>query len=207
MSRLQIKHPHLIVVLPFVWMTSSFLVIVVIMALLISMQKYPNGDQIRYSVFSAKPLVLGATTSRVYSDDAKVEKLNAVLTRYKCPMAGLGNVFVEEANRNDIPFWLVAAISFQESSCGKNTPDHPDVEETYNAWGWGVWGANVKQFDSWEHGIRVVSKYMGDKFYSKGVSDTCQIMEIYTPPSNGSWCEGVKFFGDMIENYKTPSTD
>jgi hypothetical protein len=31
----------------------------------------------------------------------------------------------------------------------------------------------------------------------------CIIMNTYTPPSNGSWCNGVKYFGDMIQNYET----
>jgi hypothetical protein len=63
---------------------------------------------------------------------------------------------------------------------------------------------HVKHFDNWEHGIATVSKYMGEKFFAKGITEPCEIMKIYTPPSNGSWCFGVKYFGNMIENYQSP---
>jgi hypothetical protein len=61
-------------------------------------------------------------------------------------------------------------------------------------------------FDSWEHGVKVVSKYMADQFHSQGVTEPCEMMKTYTPPSNGSWCDGVNFFGDIISNYKSPDS-
>ena len=57
-------------------------------------------------------------------------------------------------------------------------------------------------FDGWEHGIKVVSKYMGNTFYSEGVTDLCEIEKIYTPPSEGSWCEHIAHFRDVIEGYE-----
>lgn len=169
----------------------------------------------KYSVFASKPLVLGSVSNRVFGQDSKAEVLNKVFEVYKCPLAGMGEVFVEEADKNDIPYWLVAAIGFQESSCGKVTPKpfmegveeeeeatEENTEESYNAWGWGVYGDNVYMFDDWEHGIKVVSKYMGNTFYSKGVTDLCEIEKIYTPPSEGSWCEHIAHFRDVIESYE-----
>ncbi len=169
----------------------------------------------KYSVFASKPLVLGSVSNRVFGQDSKAEVLNKVFEVYKCPLAGMGEVFVEEADKNDIPYWLVAAIGFQESSCGKVTPKplmegvpedeeatEENTEESYNAWGWGVYGDNVYMFDGWEHGIKVVSKYMGNTFYSEGVTDLCEIEKIYTPPSEGSWCEHIAHFRDVIEGYE-----
>lgn len=114
----------------------------------------------------------------------------------------MGEVFVHEADKNNIPYWLVAAVSFQESGCGKKTPETDGVE-SYNAWGWGVWGDNKHGFDNWARGIETVSKYFGDRFYSQGYTDTCEIMKVYTPPSNGSWCRGVNYFGDEIMNFSS----
>lgn len=159
----------------------------------------------QYSIFSAKPLTLGSVSGKVYGQDSRAEVLDRVFEKYKCPIAGLGNVFVEEADKNNIPFWIVPAISFQESNCGKKTPKTQDKSETYNAWGWAVWGNNVKGFDNWEHGIKVLSKYINTKFYSKGTTELCEIMKIYTPPSDGSWCNGVTYFKEVIENYATPA--
>jgi hypothetical protein len=110
---------------------------------------------------------------------------------------------VEEADKNEIPYWLVAAVSFQESNCGKKTPEKEGVE-SYNAWGYGVWGDNVMMFENWEAGIESVSRYMGKKFISKGVTDTCEMMKTYTPPSQGSWCKGVNHFKEVITTFETP---
>ncbi len=163
-----------------------------------------NQEYNKYSIFSSKPLTALASSTNLFGGDPRSATVEKVLEAYNCPLKGYGKVFVKEADKHGIPYWLVAAIAFQESSCGKITPKSTDGEESYNAWGWGVWGKNVKTFKTWEEGISTVSKYLGDNFYSRGITNTCEIMKIYTPPSDGSWCRGVNYFGDIIQNYKTP---
>ena len=164
---------------------------------------FTNKPTIKYSVFAGQPMVMGSTSTNLEEGDARAVKIDKVFQKYKCPITGTGDIFVKYADENNIPYWMVAAVAFQESSCGKNTPK-VDGEETYNLYGWGVWGAHVKQFDSMEHGIETVSKYMNTRFFSQGITEPCDIMRVYTPPSKGSWCEGVKFFRDEIAHYETP---
>ena len=190
--------------LPILWFslsTISSIGIIFVMEFMLNISQGLNPSM--YSIFSSKPLTLGADTSRVIEEDSRAARIDQVFAKYDCPLYGLGSTFVEEADKNDIPFWLVAAVSFQESSCGKQIPYKNGVHSN-NAWGWAVYGDNVKMFDNWEHGIKVVSKYMSDNFYSKGITEPCVIMKTYTPPSQGSWCRGVEFFGDIIENYESP---
>lgn len=158
-----------------------------------------------YSIYSSKPLVIEDLRYEIYSKDSRAMKINEIYRRFNCPMEGLGEVIVAEADKNNIPWWIVPAISFQESSCGKNTPKL-ESGDTYNAWGWAVYGENVHSFDNWVRGIETVSKYLSNKFFSKGVTEPCDIMRVYTPSSNGSWCEGVNYFGDVIQGYKTPDS-
>jgi hypothetical protein len=160
--------------------------------------------QEKYISYSSKPLTIEGSSYGVYARDSRSERINSILKKYNCPMEGLGEVFVYEADKNNIPWWLVASVAFQESGCGKKTPEVNGVE-SYNAWGWGVYGDNVTMFDNWVRGIETVSKYFNEKFYSKGITNTCDIMKVYTPPSKGSWCNGVNFFGDVIQNYKSPT--
>lgn len=157
----------------------------------------------KYAIYASKPLTIEQSTSSVRTRDSRSQKINAVYRNYKCPMEGLGETFVNEADKNDIPWWLVASVAFKESSCGKNMPT-VDGKNSFNAWGWGVYGGNVAMFDNWARGIETVSKYFGDKFFSKGVTDPCEIMKTYTPPSNGSWCEDVKAFAQELQDYETP---
>lgn len=157
----------------------------------------------KYNIFASKPLDMEKSTYTINLKDSRAQKINEILKAYNCPLEGMGETIVDAADANGIPWWLVASISFQESSCGKKTPK-VDGQESYNAWGWAIYGDNVHTFDNWARGIEVVSKYLGDNFYKKGTTNVCDIMKIYTPPSNGSWCQGVTYYGDEIQNYKTP---
>lgn len=187
-----------------VWASASIVAIFAFLtSFMITPQKAKPSDTKRYAIYSSKPLTLQSSTTSIYSKDSRAQKINEVYKMYNCPLEGLGDVMVYEADKNDIPWWLVAAVSFQESSCGKKTPKTAGAE-SYNAWGWGVYGGMVFSFDNWVRGIETVSKYFSDKFYSKGINDTCEIMKTYTPPSNGSWCEGVNHFAEVIQNYETP---
>jgi hypothetical protein len=162
-----------------------------------------NNSVGKYSIFSSKPLTLLEATQEVDFKDSRAQKINEIFKAYKCPLEGLGDVFVREADKGDIPWYLAAAVAFQESSCGKNTPK-VNGEESYNAWGWEVYGSNVHTFDNWVRGIETVSSYLGKNFFSRGITDSCDIMKTYTPHSNGSWCVGVNEFADQIKNYQTP---
>lgn len=199
------KKLALLIVVPIAWFTVVSALIVFIISFLIVSNNSLLKPTLKYSIFSSRPLVLGTSTTRLLGTDPRAAKIDKVLEYFKCPMRDLGESYVQEAEKNGIPYWIVPAIGFQESSCGKNSPTI-DGNETYNAWGWGVWGDETKGFDSWEHGISVVSKYIGERFFSQGITDPCEIMKTYTPPSSGSWCEGVKYFGEIIENYKSPTT-
>jgi hypothetical protein len=189
--------------IPAIWFGTTVLTILLLILLLFFNSGVSTNKSRKYSLYSARPLVLGAMTGEAGLGDPRAAKIDQVFSSYNCPLEGLGNVFVSEADKNDIPYWVVAAISFQESSCGKRIP-MVDSLPSYNAWGWAVYGDNVKVFDSWEHGIAVVSEYMSERFFSQGVTDLCEIMRTYTPPSQGSWCEGVDYFKDIINEYKTP---
>lgn len=187
-----------------IWASASIVVIFAfITSIMVTPQKAKPTDTKRYAIYASRPLTLQSSTTSIYSKDSRAQKINEVYKMYKCPLEGLGDVMVYEADKNDIPWWLVAAVSFQESSCGKRTPKISG-SETYNAWGWGVYGGMVFSFDNWVRGIETTSKYFSEKFYSKGITNTCEIMKTYTPPSNGSWCEGVNHFANLIQNYETP---
>lgn len=157
----------------------------------------------KYSVFSSIPLTLDTVSQELDYSDSRAVRIDRVMELFNCPMAGLGEEFVKKADENDIPYWVTAAIAFQESSCGKNVPTI-DGESSYNAWGWATYGDQTYRFDNYEQGIDIVSKYLAKKFYSRGETDLCEIMKTYTPPSNGSWCKGVGYFGDFIQSYKSP---
>ena len=188
-----------VVLLPIVWvMLSTSLALSLSLYLIFNSGKFKEKGVI-YSVYAAKPLVLGDSTSSIGSSDSRSSSLNQLMEAYDCPLAGFGDKFVSEAEKNGIPYWFVAAISFQESNCGRKIPS-----DSYNAWGYGIYGGKVHKFDSWEDGIATVSLALKKYYFDQGLSEPCEIMKKYTPPSNGSWCDGIEFFKDKILNFKTP---
>ena len=154
----------------------------------------------KYNIYTAEPLVLGSSSVSLHGMDSRAKKIEGVFRAYNCPMAGTGQYIVDQADKNGIPYWLVPSIAFQESLCGKITPEKDGVE-SYNAWGWAIYGSSSKYFNNYEHGIKVLSEYLSKRFFKQGITDTCDIMRIYTPPSNGSWCKGVNYFGEKIQNF------
>lgn len=193
--------------LKLVWFgTSTTAAVALTLMLLFNPDLSNKVNSPKYSIYSSKPVVAGVATAGIGQDDARAARIDAIFEEYNCPIRNKGNVFVEEAEKNDIPYWLVAAVAFQESSCGKYTPKVEGTESS-NLWGWGVWGEHIYMFENVDEGIGVVSKYMAENFYSQGITDPCIIMKTYTPPSNGSWCKGVKFFRDQIMDYTSNSTE
>ena len=187
-----------------IWAAASIVIIFAFLtSLMVTPQKAEPEETKKYSMYSSKPLKPQTATTSIYSKDSRAQRINEVYKMYNCPLEGLGDVMVYEADKNNIPWWLVAAVSFQESGCGKKSPKIGGAE-SYNAWGWAVYGDITFSFDNWVRGIETVSEYFSKNFYSKGITDTCEIMKTYTPPSKGSWCEGVNHFAELIKNYETP---
>lgn len=185
----------------FILVPMAFVTMMLLVATTTSQQN--SAHKTKYPIYAARPHVLGESTANVASENARAATIDKVFEKWKCPLVGTGEIFVKYADANDIPYWLVAAVAFQETSCGKNIPEKDGVSSN-NLWGWGVYGNNLKMFDDMEHGVKVVSQYMSERFYQQGVTELCDIMKIYTPPSSGSWCEGVEFFKDEITEYETP---
>ncbi|MCA9302234.1 hypothetical protein H6802_02855 [Candidatus Nomurabacteria bacterium] len=187
--------------LPFAWLIFSTIVALIIIIYLNNSMLQASAPSNIFAYLGSQPKVLGVSDHAIFMQDSRVQKLEGVFKKYKCPIQGYGAKFVDEADKNNIPYWLVASIAFQESSCGKNVATNAAGETTNNLWGWAIYGKNAKTFDNIDHGIEVVSKYLHQTFYSKDITDTCDIMQVYTPGSNGSWCRGVNFFRDEILDF------
>lgn len=122
--------------------------------------------------------------------DPRVTTLRKYLTSHKSPLADYADEFVATADKYDLDWRLVPAISGVESTFGKNIP-----KNSYNAYGW----ANGNySFASWEDSIEVVSKTLRTKYIDRGAPSINKIARRYAPPSS-SWAWKVKFFMSKIE--------
>ncbi len=158
--------------------------------------KYPTPVYANASPsYSALPEVLGTfTQSEIVQADARPALVDKFLARYHSPFQGVGQHIVNAADKYAIPYGLIPAIAQCESNVGKVVP-----YDSYNAWGYGVYGTSVMRFANWEEAIEKVSKGLKTNYYDKGLNTPESIMKKYTPGSNGSWARCVnQFMGELI---------
>lgn len=128
-------------------------------------------------------------------NDQRVKKLQSYLEISNSPMARDARVFVEAADAYNLDWRLVAAISGLESGFGNHIPAN-----SYNAWGWGVYGGKVTYFASWEDGIRTISQGIRERYMNqRGARNIYQIGSTYA--ASPTWAVRVIGFMERIENY------
>lgn len=122
------------------------------------------------------------------------EVLEIFFERYNSPLKPNAETFVDVADKYGIDYRLLPAISCMESTCGKFL-----IEDSYNPFGWGVYGNTYIDFDSYDEAIKVVGEGLNKNYFSKGYDTLKEIAPIYTPPNSTNWYRGVKFFTNEID--------
>src|SRR3989338_5049348 len=143
--------------------------------------------------FKAIPEKRQETAIFIYQNDARVEALKKFFLTYKSPLAAYTYKIVDEADKHSLDFRLPPAIAMQESNLCKKIPNN-----SYNCWGFGIYGGKVTRFSGYDEAIETVSKTLAKEYKAKGLIEPDEIMKKYTPSSNGSWANGVSFFMDRI---------
>ena len=121
--------------------------------------------------------------------DQKVKNIENYMGRRNAPLKDEANYIVMIANKYEIDYRLVPAISIIESSGGLK------LYRQYNAWGWG--GANGLTFENWEHSIYVVSRGLGG-YYSMGLNTPQKMAPRYNPHTPNEWGAKVEMVMNQI---------
>lgn len=121
--------------------------------------------------------------------DNRTEKLEKYLKLKNSPYVNKADVFVKIADKYEIDYTLLPAISGIESSFGLYL-----VENSHNPFGW---GGGYIYYDSWEDCIESVAKGIATYYPSDIPED---IGPIYTPPNYVKWIKAVKQFQSEIRN-------
>lgn len=129
-------------------------------------------------------------------DDNRVDKLRGFLEFYNSPLTPYAYFIVDAADRYQLDWRLVPAISGVESSFGLATPFN-----SFNAYGWNNGKYN---FHDWQDGIKIVSKALKEKYMDRGARTVEQIGSIYA--ESPTWSQRVCYFMQELENFKpTPA--
>lgn len=130
------------------------------------------------------------------SFDYRVEVLREYLEKFNSPLSAHAQTFVASADENQLDWRLVASIAGLESGFGHHIPYN-----SYNGWGWGVYGDNVIRFASWDEAIVTISKALRERYLRDiEYSDPYIIGPTYA--ASPTWAQRVTSFMNSIASYQ-----
>jgi len=143
--------------------------------------------------YAALPNASGTLKTEVSATDARITAVKSFFKRYKSDLLPYAEEVVSVADKYDLDYRLIPAIAMQESNLCKKAP-----KNSYNCWGFGIYGKKVTKFDNYSDAINTVTKTLAQKYKADGLITPEEIMSRYTPGSNGSWANGVNQFMDQL---------
>lgn len=133
-------------------------------------------------------------TAEIKPGDARAANLKAFLRKYNSDLYNHTDKIIEVSDKYKFDYRLLPAIAMQESNLCRLIP-----ENSFNCWGWGIYGTTVTRFDSYDDAIETVAKGIKEHYIDEGLVTASAIMEKYTPSSKGSWQHGVNTFLKALE--------
>jgi hypothetical protein len=144
--------------------------------------------------YAALPTHQNVFSTEIITQDGRVEAVRQFFAAYNSPLEPYAEDVVKAADEYGLDFRLIPAIAMQESNLCKKIP-----KGSNNCWGYGIYGGKVIRFSDYKEGIYTVSKSLGTKYKGKGLVTPDQIENTYTPPSEGSWANGVNHFMEELQ--------
>ena len=144
--------------------------------------------------FAALPSAENVLDDHITAVDARVEMVRQFFEKYKSPLEPFAQSVIDSADQYGLDFRLIPAIAMQESNLC-----HKIIIDSYNCWGFGIYGKKVTRFTSYEEGIETVTRTLAKNYIQNGLETPEEIMTKYTPSSNGSWADSVNYFMDQLQ--------
>jgi len=140
---------------------------------------------------TSAPLVLNHSPSV----DIRVNVLKKFLQSYNSPLADHAAYLVDIADRWGLDYALIPAISMQESGGCKVIP-----ENSYNCWGFGIYGSTITRFASYDEAAAAVAKTIKETYIKHGLVNPTLLENIWAPQSTGQWSYAVNYFIGKIRD-------
>jgi len=174
----------------------KYFITLIVISLFIFSSKTSFAEE-KSSLPSAKVILADASASvsadQVVDNRAKI--LKKFLEEKNSPLADNAEDFVIYADKYNLDWRLVAAISGLESGYGQEIPGG-----TYNGWGWGIYGTNTHYFNSWSDGIETVSKGLRQQYMDQwGATNIYEIGSTYA--ASPTWAVRVQRNMDNIQDF------
>ncbi|OGE41625.1 hypothetical protein A3A45_00915 [Candidatus Daviesbacteria bacterium RIFCSPLOWO2_01_FULL_36_8] len=145
-----------------------------------------------FKLYTALPKDDIEVSSSIGLKDARAKIIEDFFKGHKAPLSKYGDIFITVADKYKLDYRLLPAIAMQESNGGKKI-----ITDSFNPFGYGIYGKLVTRFGTWEEGIERVGRALREDYLDAGLKNPVQIMAKYTPPSlaiGGTWAKGVNSF-------------
>lgn len=155
---------------------------------------YPQVQN--FKLYAALPKTESSVSDAVEYVDGRAKIVEDFFKGYNAPLAKHSQTFIQVADKYNLNWKLLPAISMQESNGGKRV-----IKDSFNPFGYGIYGGLVTKFPSWEEAIERVGRGLKEDYINQGLKTPYQIMAKYTPPSlakDGAWAKGVSSFMEEL---------
>lgn len=128
------------------------------------------------------------------SSDIRIQALHKFFQPYNSPLQSQAEELVRQADSWGIPYTLIPAIAMQESGGCRVIP-----QDSYNCWGFGVYGAKVTRFNSYQEAVSTIAKKIKETYIKNGLVNPTLLEDVWAPQSNGIWSYAVNYFTSKIQ--------
>lgn len=160
----------------------------------LSNYKYSKDAYTSNVSFAALPGTENIIEDITEQKDARVETVRRFFVRYKSDLEPFAGDVITAADKYGLDYKLIPAIAMQESNLCKKAP-----KNSYNCWGFGIYGKKVTKFEDYKEAIDTVTKTLAMEYKGKGLETAEEIMAKYTPSNTGAWADSVNFFMKQLE--------
>lgn len=180
------------------WFTASAtaLIFSVVFSFYITNAKITKPSVQNFKLYAALPKSETSISDEINHADGRAKVVEDFFKGYKSPLSDYDNLFIEVADKYQLDWRLLPSIAMQESNGGKRV-----IKESYNPFGYGIYGTLVTKFKSWDESIERVGRALREDYLNQGLKNPSQIMTKYTPPSlakGGTWAIGVSTFMEEL---------
>ena len=170
----------------------SSLIFSIVFLIYLSQPKIAQNSNQNFKLYAALPEDSTVQSEDITVKDGRVKIIEDFFKERKAPLADYAGAFVLVSDKYNLDWRLLPAIAMQESSGGRIV-----INNSHNAFGYGIYGSSVLKFPSWEDGIERVGKALREDYLNEGLTTPQTIMAKYTPPSlekDGAWAKAVSSF-------------
>lgn len=180
----------------FFTLTPLVLIFSLLFLFLISNQK--NNPSLSFEktprvAYAAVPADNQAMIITINGKDARIAAVKSFFSFYKSALTPYADEIVKAADKYGLDYKLLPAIAMQESTLCKKAP-----KNSFNCWGFGIYGKKVTKFSNYNEAIDTVTKTLATKYKAQGLETPEEIMSKYNPVSQGTWATGVSGYMERL---------